>query len=249
MRRAAPSVPPGWTPTPAGQNGCERDARTVCDQPDCKRPHVARGLCSLHYGRMQQAKPSTNERRRERRQQRASGEPPPPPRKLPGNAAAIACLVTDVKARNDPCPGVGFIWFTTVAEALEADRVLLDRPCRDRCVGRHVVAVRDGERIRVRKSEWEPSWSLERELIACYGLHDSGRVLPPPLPWNNPPFNAEEVPGEWPAANAAQAEPTPKRNKPPSAGAQYNAMALARPVDDLDDADRWLLEHDEEMAQ
>lgn len=107
-------------------------------------------------------------------------------------AGALVCL-TDAHDKYS----AGVVWWDTAEEALEADRDLLDTPCRPSCVGRHLVVVRDGEAVRVRFSVHEPPTpSLEEELVACYGEHEP-RLLFHPRAEDNPPLLPAGVLDEW----------------------------------------------------
>ena len=91
--------------------------------------------------------------------------------------------------------------FDSEAEAIEADRLLLDKPCRRRCPGAHLIAVRvwkpgvdeDGNptqvlSVKIRKSVHDlPPPDLEAELSALY-LQRDDRELPPPDPSLNEPL-------------------------------------------------------------
>ncbi len=163
-------------------------SRGVCAEPGCEREHKARGFSHVHY-----------------EQRRRDGLIPIAQRvaakiEKPNSAAAFVCLTG---THAEPA---AFLWWSSAAEALEADAVLLDTPCRPPCVGRHLVVVRVGEAVRVGLSRHEPTTTLEEELVACYGEHPPRR-LPPPDPEYNAPLTtwADRVLVEWAQDDASVA--------------------------------------------
>jgi hypothetical protein len=194
--------------------------RLICEVPGCDRFQKYRGLCGAHYESKRLGRPIT-----------------PKSVRQPWWGVATVCLSSRQSADF-------VIWWANVAEALEADRELLSRPCRRSCVGHHLIVVYEGDRQWVQHSVHRPPpKTLEQELIECYGPHDPDRHLPYAKPEHNPPLYvpAATTLAEWEADDKQVAL---------SAGAQYIADCLASPLDDdEDEADRWLMEHDKEMAQ
>jgi hypothetical protein len=143
---------------------------------------------------------------------------------------AVICCLTTTGGRT---PLAQFVWFDSAEEALEADRELLGIPCRRTCVGRHLVVLLEAERVRLSVHDPPPP-SRESEMIACYGLPPT-RVLPPPDPEYNEPLveYAADTLAEWAADDASVAE-----------GQVPTAVGTC----EMDDADRWLAEHEEAMA-
>jgi hypothetical protein len=238
----------------------------LCSEPGCVQPYRARGWCSNHYEQLWRL-PRLRERElltQPKRptpplavRQRPKGFPqpvrsvlppqtvpapkpvkpkptppkptPPKPRKWTYGAVTV-CFSAH---HRRTAPTATFVYWADKEEADQADAVLLDQPCGPRCGGRHLVVWHDGEREHVRNSvHAPPPPSLERELRECYGWHDPERVLPPPLPWNNPPLveYAADTLAEWEADDAAQ-------------------VTNRLDTSEMDDADKWLAEHELQEAR